>query len=96
MNDFLNKVGAVAKRAADSVSTTVNVAAEEQKIRDAYQALGKMYYQHCRSGKDMDSLEAADQCRKIDEASKRISQLKDKQDVTGECTARDEDFVTVE
>lgn len=96
MNELFGKLGAAAKRAADTVSTSVNVAAEEQKIKEAYQALGKMYYQARRDGSEMDSLTVADHCRKIEESMKRIGQLKDKQDVAGDCTAEDDDFVTVE
>lgn len=49
-DSFIDKVGAAAKRAADSVATDVNVAAQEQKIRDAYRALGKLYYQAVQAG----------------------------------------------
>lgn len=99
MNDFLNKLSAVAKRTADTVSTTVNVAAEEQKIKEAYQAVGKLYYQANRNHTEVDNLAVADQFRAIDECMKRIEQLKDKKDVTGEtaeAVADDDDFVTVE
>ena len=99
MNEFLNKLSAVAKRTADTVSTSVNVAAQEQKIKEAYQAVGKIYYQANRSGVEADNLAIADEFRKIDECLKRIGELKSKEDVTGdaaECVAEDDDFVTVE
>lgn len=96
MNDFFDKLGAAAKRAADSVGTELNVAAEEQKIREGYQALGKLYYQASRSGAEPSGPDFADHCRKIDAAIKRIQELKDRKNVTGEPYAGDDDFVTVE
>ena len=101
MNDFLNKLSAAAKRAADTVSTEVSVAAEEQKIREAYQALGKLYYQASRDGKELNGEEFTAQCAKVDEAIARIKELKDRKNVTNEpacaeVVADDEDFVTVE
>lgn len=96
MNDFLDKLGAAAKRAADSVSTEMNVAAEEQKIRESYQALGKLYYQASRNGAEPSGPDFADHCRRIDAAIKRIKELRDRKDVTGETYAAEDDFVTVE
>ena len=39
MEKLLNNLGAAAKRAAGAVSTGVQVAADEQKIKECYQAL---------------------------------------------------------
>ena len=96
MNDFFDKLGAAARRAADSVSTEVSVAAEEQKIREAYQALGKLYFQANRDGKELTGPDFAEQCVKVDESIKRIKELRQRKDVTGESYAEEEDFVTVE
>ena len=95
MNDFFDKLGAAARRAADSVTTEVNVAAEEQKIKEAYQALGKLYYQADRTGAEPNGPDFADQCRRIDASLKRIKELKDSRNVA-EPYAQEEDFVTVE
>lgn len=95
MNDFFDKLGAAAKRAANTVATEVNVAAEEQKVREAYQALGKLHYQAKRSGRELDGIEFADQIRKVEAALKRINELKNHKDVTGNYAEEDE-FVTVE
>lgn len=96
MNDFFDKLGAAAKRAADSVGTEVSVAAEEQKIRTAYQALGKLYYKAVREHKDLTGSEFAEQCARVDAALKHIYELRDHKDVTGHIYADEEDFVTVE
>ena len=95
MSEFFDKLSAAAKRAANTVSTEVSVAAEEQKIREAYQALGKLYYAAKRSGGQTDGLDFADQCRKIDASVKRINELKRSKNVT-DIYADEEDFVTVD
>lgn len=95
MSDFFDKLGAAAKRAANNVSTEVSVAAEEQKIREAYQALGKLYFQAKRTGGELDGLDFADQCRKVEASLKRINELKRAKNVT-DVYADEEDFVTVE
>ena len=104
MNDFFDKLGAAARRAADTVSTEVSIAAEEQKVRQAYQALGKLYYKASREGGELSGLEFADQCRKIDASLKRIEELKESKKVTveptpektGDAIADETDFVVVE
>ena len=95
MSDFFAKLGAAAKRAANNVSTEVSVAAEEQKIREAYQALGKLYFQAKHTGGELDGLDFADQCRKVEASLKRINELKRAKNVT-DVYADEEDFVTVE
>ena len=43
MNDFLNKLGAAARHAAGTVNTELNIVVHEQKVREQYLALGKLY-----------------------------------------------------
>ena len=76
MNELFDKLGAAAKRAANAVTTEVSVAAEEQKIREAYQALGKLYFKAKRTGGELDGIDFADQCRKVEASIKRINELK--------------------
>ena len=96
MNEFLSKLGAAAKRAADTVSTEVSVAAEEQKIREAYQALGKLCYQANKEGKELNAESCQAHFAKVDAAMARIKELKARKNVTVDVVADDEDFVTVE
>ena len=95
MNEIFDKLSAAAKRAAGAVSTEVSIAAEEQKIRVAYQALGKLYYKAKRNGGDLNGIEFADQCRKVEQSLKRIAELKSANNVTG-VYADEDDFVTVD
>ena len=54
MHDFFDKLGAAAKRAASNVANEVSVAAEKQKLSDAYKDLGKRYYQAVKAGQTPD------------------------------------------
>ena len=79
MNDFFDKLGAAARRAAGNVANEVSVAAEKQKLSDCYRDLGKRYYQAVKNGQTPDfSAELA----KIDETLARIEALRDRRDVT--------------
>ena len=106
MHDFFDKLGAAAKRAAGSVANEVNVAAEKQKLSDAYKDLGKAYYKAVKQGRTPD---LSDGIAAIDEALARIEALKDRRNVTNvtvepkneeelstEPTADEPDFVIVE
>ena len=95
MNELFDKLGAAAKRAANAVSTEVSIVAEEQKLREAYQALGKLYFKAKRTGGALDGIEFADQCRKVESSLKRINELKRSQNVA-DLYADEEDFVTVD
>ena len=50
MSEFLNKLESVARHAANRVGTEVNIVTHEQRAREAYQALGKLYYNYVSSG----------------------------------------------
>ena len=95
MDEFLNKLGAAAKRAAGAVATEVNVAADEQKIKEYYQSLGKLYYQTSRRGGDLNGADFADYCRKIAAVERHIGELRSRRDVTGTDVCED-DFVDVD
>ena len=95
MNELFDKLGAAAKRAANAVSTEVSVAAEEQKIREAFQALGKLYYKAKRSGTELAGFEFDEQCRKVEASMKRINELKNAKNVTS-VYADEADFEIVE
>ena len=90
MHDFFDKLGAAAKRAASNVANEVSVAAEKQKLSDAYRDLGKRYYQAVKQGltPELDS-----EIARIDEALKRIDDLADRRNVTN---VTSEPEVTVE
>ena len=83
MNDFFNKLEAAAKRVASNVSSEVSIAAEEQKLRESYQILGKMFYRAKAAGLEPDSPDIAECCKKIAASLERIETLKQVNDVTG-------------
>lgn len=83
MHDFFDKLGAAAKRAASTVASEVNVAAEEQKVKECYLALGKLYYQAVKEGMEPAGA-AAEYCDRIDASLRRIADLKDGRKVSYE------------
>ena len=95
MANFFDQLGDAVKRAADSVVSDVSVAAEEQKVREHYQAQGKLYYHAIRAGKPLEGIDFADRCRKIDASLSRIRDLKAHKNVT-EPYADDSDYETVD
>ena len=94
MNDFFDTLSAAAKRAADTVSTEVSVAAEEQKVREAYQAIGKLYYQAVKKGAEPTGAEFTELCAKAEAGLKRVAELKAQKNVS-DVTAGEEDFVDI-
>ena len=52
MSDFFDDLGKAFRRVADNVTTEGSVAAQEQRLREAYQALGRMHYEAIRAGKE--------------------------------------------
>ena len=90
MHDFFDRLGSAARRAANNVANEVNVAAEKQKLSDAYRDLGKLCYQALKQGGTPDfPAEVA----RIDALLASIADLKERRNVTD---VKTEPAVTVE
>lgn len=76
MNDFLSKVGAVARHTANTVSTDLSIVAHEQRVREAYQALGKLYYNYVSSGLEPEGEAFDEKMEKIAGELKKIKELR--------------------
>ena len=50
MSDFFDDLGKALKRAADNVTSEFSVAAQEQRLKEAYQELGRMHFEAVRIG----------------------------------------------
>ena len=94
MSDFFSELSAAAKRTFNSVSNEVTIAAEEQRIRETYQALGRLYFRAKRNGKLPDGPEFTDCCKRINSSLRRINELKRANNVS-EVYADEEDFADV-
>ena len=82
MSNFFDNLGKAVTNAANSVSTGINVAAQEQRLKEAYQALGRMHYETVQAGNPT-SGEAFDrQMAKIGELIAAIRELRQAQNVT--------------
>ena len=51
MSEFFSDLGKAVRRMANDVSMEVSVAAQEQRLREAYQALGRLHYEAVQAGK---------------------------------------------
>ena len=76
MSDFFDKLSAVARRTVDTVSTDVSIAAHEQRLREHYQAIGKLYCQYVSSGMVPEGHEFDEKLAAAATELERISQLK--------------------
>ena len=76
MSDFLNKLGDVTRHAANKVGTELNIVAHEQRAREAYQALGRLYYNYVSSGLAPEGEVFDEKMEKIAGELKRIKELR--------------------
>ena len=95
MNDFFDRLGNAARRAAGTVAGEVSIAAEKQKLSDAYRALGKLCYEAIKGN---ESLVCDEQIARIDAIVARMEELKSRRNVEPNVTpsADETDFVIVE
>ena len=54
MNNFFDDLSKAVNRVANNVSTEFSVAAQEQRLREAYQELGRLHYEAVQAGKTPD------------------------------------------
>lgn len=81
MSNFFDDLGKVVTRAANSVSTEFNIAAQEQRLREAYQALGRMYYEAIQAGMAAQGDEFDTQMAKISDLIVSIREARRSQNV---------------
>ena len=77
MSDFWSDLGAAVKKAANDVSTEVSIAGKEQKLKEHFQLLGKLYFQAARQGKPLEGPEFSAQMEKIMNLQQQIRDLRD-------------------
>lgn len=104
-DDFLNRAGSVAqtaaaatKRAATTAKLSISIAAEEDKVKTAYQAIGKLYYQDKLSGTVPSGPAYDEQLSRIEASLHRIGELRSQKNVApqpGSDFADEEDFADV-
>lgn len=80
-SDVLNTVANATSRAAGAAKTSVNVYAEEEKIKTAYQAIGKMYFADSKAGNPVSGPAYDQQIAKVESALARIRELRSQDNV---------------
>lgn len=91
MSNFFDDLGNAFKKLADDVSTEVSVTAKQQKVKEAFQQLGRMYYQAVCRGKEPAGEEFDRQVALIRDLLRQINDLRSNANV-----ASAEDFADVE
>lgn len=81
MSDFFSDLGDAARRVVSDVSTGVNVAALEQKIRDAQRILGQLYFKAVCEGEEPQGPEFDEQVETIRQLKRQIHQKRKSHDV---------------
>ena len=74
---------AAAKRLAGSVKTGVDVCAEEERLKGLYQTIGKQRFAAWQSGTQADPQAEEDLFRQAARSLKRITELKERDNVSG-------------
>ena len=75
-DDFLTSAAGTAKRLAHSAKKNVNILAEEDKIKDAYREIGRLYCEAIHSGAPLTGPAYDRQLDIIEAAQERVEELK--------------------
>lgn len=96
--DLLDKASAAARAAAEAARSaahaaklSIAIAAEEDKIRTAYQQLGKQYFQDTTAGVPTQGPAYEKQIALIQEAATRIAELKERKNAAPQPAPAPED-----
>jgi hypothetical protein len=81
MGNFFDDLGNAFKKLADDVSTEVSVTAKQQKAKEEFQKLGRMYYQTACKGTEPVGVAFDKQVALIRELLQQINDLKNKVDI---------------
>lgn len=84
MSSFLDDLQAAVCKVAADTQTEFQVAAREQKIKDAYRTLGRLYYKAVKTGASPEGPEFDEQTAKISALLQQINDLRKNQHVTAE------------
>ena len=82
MGNLFDDLGKAVTRVANSVGTEFNVAAQEQRLKEAYQVLGRMHYEAVQAGTVAAGAEFDAQMEKIGGLIAAIRDLRQAQNVT--------------
>ncbi len=90
-DEFMNRAAAAAqtaaaatKRGLSKAKLSISIAAEEDKIKTAYTAIGQRYFEDVQSGAEPDGPFYQEQLRRIRQAADRIAEYKAQRQVAPE------------
>ena len=89
MSNFSDDLGNAFKKLADDVTTEVSVTAKQQKVKEEYQKLGRMYYQTACKGTEPVGAEFDKQVAVIRDLLQQINDMKNNANVATEADFAD-------
>ncbi len=78
MANFFDDLGAALNKVAGDVKNEVTVAAREQKLKEAFQKLGKLHFEAVSGDRNPDDQEFQQLIDEIRRLKKEIAELKEK------------------
>ena len=81
MSEFLNDLGKALHWAADTVATEVSVAAQEQRVKDTYEAIGRLYCQAVSEGQEPTGEAFDQQVKRVNILREKIRKTRESQKV---------------
>lgn len=90
MSNFFNDLGTAFRKVANDVSTEVTIASREQRLKEAYLALGKLHYQAAKKGESLESPRIAAQMESISLLIQEIRTMRDSRNIPTEDDFADE------
>lgn len=81
MSEFFDDVSKALKRAANTVSTGVSIAAQEQRVKETYESIGRLYCQVVGEGKEPTGEAFDSQVVKVNDLLEKIKKIKEDQKV---------------
>ena len=84
MSEFFSDLGKAVQRVTGNIGAEISVAAQEQRIKDAYQELGRLYFESVQAGQTPDEAALSAQVDRICQLKQQIEEIRSKQDVAAE------------
>ncbi|MBQ7416162.1 MAG: hypothetical protein IJW14_03885 [Oscillospiraceae bacterium] len=82
MGKFFDDLGKAVQNVTGNISAEFSVAAQEQRLREAYQELGRKYFEAVQAGTSTDAGEFATQLARIHELQASIEEIRRNQNVS--------------
>ena len=77
MHDFVDDVTMAVKRAVTTVGSGISVAAQQQRVKETYEAIGRLYCQAVAEGKEPTGEAFDAQVRRVDALLEKVRKIRE-------------------